>query len=41
MRRTPPLSVLTAAVALWVVLAVAPLSAIGPSLLMFYGGGLA
>jgi hypothetical protein len=41
MRRTPALSALTAAVALWVVFAVAPLSAIGPSLLMFYGGGLA
>ena len=41
MGRTPRPFVATGAVAVWVLLVVAPLSAIGPSILMFYGGNLA
>ena len=41
MRRALPASLFTAAVAVWVLLSVTPLSAVGPSLIMFYGGGLA
>lgn len=41
MRLTPRPSLVTAAVTVWVLLAIAPLWAIGPSVLMFYGGDLA